>query len=201
MKKATATLFLLASVVVAAAAPPRVAVVRVADVFKQLESTAQANKELGTKRDAINQDKRLAEFQRLKADLDARAKELAPNGPDMDPTTRKKLEREYAIKHQEAKSLGDDFASYRSEQTQIINAEMVEGMKKRLAEIQSTAETIAEQEGYDFVFDSSGSTNTGVPLLLYAKKTNDLTDQVLTVLGKATTSSENDDTSSDSSKD
>ena len=96
MKKAAAVAaaLILASSA-APAAPPRVATVRVADVFRQLESTAKANEEIQAKRDALKKDKRQAAIDELTADLELRAKKLAEGGPAIDPATRKKLEQEF----------------------------------------------------------------------------------------------------------
>lgn len=185
MNVAAAILSLTISASVAAAAPPKVAVVRVADVFRQLDETVKANQALQAKREAINQDKRLAAYNTMYADLEIRRKQLAEGGGKIDAATRTKLEREFAMKRQEAKSLLDDFESFRTERTREINAEMVEGMKLRLQRIHETAGKIAGEEGFDWVLDGSGNTNTGVPLLLYAKSPNDLTDRVLASLGKA----------------
>jgi Skp family chaperone for outer membrane proteins len=185
MKKAAAVLALLLSAPLATAEPPRVAVVRVSDVFKQLESTVQANEILKAKREEILKDKRLAAYNELSTDLQARNKQLTEGRNKIDAATVAKLEREYAIKRQEAKSLLEDFESYRTERTREINAEMVAGMRQRLSEIHATSEKIAKEEGFDWVLDGSGNTNTGVPLLLYAKATNDLTDRVVAAIGKA----------------
>lgn len=186
MKKAAAVAaaLILASSA-APAAPPRVATVRVADVFRQLESTAKANEEIQAKRDALKKDKRQAAIDELTADLELRAKKLAEGGPAIDPATRKKLEQEFLLKRQEAKSLEEDFASYRAEKHREINAEMIAGMRTRLDRIRAAAEKIAKEEGYDWIFDSSGQTNTGVPLMLYAKNPADLTERVLSMLGAA----------------
>lgn len=192
MKK-VATILVL-SAMVAAAAPPRVAVVRVSDVFKQLESTAKANEELQIKREKIKADQRLVDYKKMYADLELRGKQLSGKDPELDPATREKLEREFAIKRQEAKSLFDDIEAFRAARTQEINAEMVAGMRERLEGIREVTEKLAKEEGYDWIFDSSGNTNTGVPLLLYAKNPDDLTDQVLAILGKATTPPEQETT-------
>ncbi len=185
MKKAAAVLALLLSAPLAHAEPPRVAVVRVSDVFKQLASTAQANDILKAKRDEILKDKRLAAYNELSTDLQFRNKQLTEGRGKIDAPTLTKLEREYAIKRQEAKSLLEDFENYRTERTREINAEMVAGMRLRLAEIHATSEKVAKEEGFDWVLDGSGNTNTGVPLLLYAKAPNDLTDRVVAAIGKA----------------
>lgn len=185
MNVAAVILSLLICVSVAAGAPPKVAVVRVADIFRQLEETARENRDLQAKRDAIQRDGRLASYNEMYADLEYRRKQLAGSAGGMDGATRSRLEREFAIKRREAKLLLEAFESYRAERTREINAEMVEGMKLRLAKIQEAAGKIAAEEGFDWVFDASGNTNSGVPLLLYAKSSNDLTDRVLALLGKA----------------
>lgn len=186
MKKAAA---IVATLIVASfpalAAPPKVATVRVSDVFRQLDGTVKANEETQAKRDALKKDKRQLAIDELVADLQLRGKKLAEAGTTIDPETRKKLEREFLLKRQEAKSLEEDFEAYRAEKNKEINAEMVAGMRSRLDLIRATAEKIAKQEGYDWVFDSSGQTNTGVPLVLYSKNPNDLTDRVLAALGPA----------------
>lgn len=185
IKAAAVTALMLVTSFTALAAPPKVATVRVADVFRQLDTTVKANETLQAKRDAIKKDKRQIALDEILADLELRSKKLSEGGATIDQETRKKLEREFLLKRQEAKSLQDDFESFRNEKNREINAEMVAGMRSRLDLIQTTAEKIAKEEGYDWVFDSSGQTNTGVPLVLYAKNPNDLTDRVLAALGPA----------------
>lgn len=187
IKAAAVAAFMLVASFAAVAAPPKVATVRVADIFRQLDSTVKANEALQAKRDAIKKDKRQTSLDEILADLELRSKKLSEGGTTIDAETRKKLEREFLLKRQEAKSLQDDFEGFRNEKNREINAEMVAGMRSRLDLIQATAEKIAKEEGYDWVFDSSGQTNTGVPLVLYAKNPNDLTDRVLAALGPAKT--------------
>lgn len=185
MNVAALILSLSICVSVAAGGPPKVAVVRVADIFRQLEETVLENRALEAKRDAINQDGRLASYHAMHADLESRRKQLAAGTGEMEVATRAKLEREFAIQHREAASLLEEFESYRLERTREINAEMVQGIKLRLESIQQAAGKIAAEEGFDWVFDASGNSNSGVPLLLYAKSSNDLTNRVLALLGKA----------------
>jgi len=171
----------LATCVAAVAAPPRVATVRVDDILRKLDSTAKANEEYKAKRDAISKDSRKAAIDEIIADLEIRRGKLAENA-NIDQETRKKLLREYMVKQQEARSLQEDFNNFSNEKQQVLNAELVADIRKRLTLIRSTAEKIAKDEGYDWVFDSSGISNTGVPLMLYAKTPNDLTERVLTAL-------------------
>ena len=187
MMKIAAAVALALSAAAADAQAPRVAVIRVSEVFNKLESTVRATAETNAKKAEIDRDSRLATYNELSADLQLRWKALTENPPKIDAETRKRLVREYTIKLQEAKSVREDFESFRAERMREIDSEAVAGMKQRLAIIHGTAEQMAKEEGYDWVLDASGNTNTGVPLLLYAKKANDLTDRVLAALGPAQT--------------
>jgi outer membrane protein len=184
MKFLAAFAFLLA-ISVAAAQPPRIAVLRVHDVFKRLEASSKANDVLKAKLEEINKDPRLAAHERLVADLDLRRKQLAAADGKLDTAARRKLEREYVIKNREANALRADFENFHAARTREINAEMVAQVKERLLLIRETAEKIARAEGFDWLLDSSGNTNTGVPLLLYAKNANDITDRVTASLAEA----------------
>lgn len=154
---------------------------RVQDIVQQIEATSRTAELLKAKREEINKDPRVASTNAMYSELELRLKQLKSNAK-IDPEARKKLEREYAVKTREANALRADFESYHAEKTREINAEMVAGRKQRLASIRQTAEKIAAEEGFDWILDSSGNTNTGVPLLLYAKNATDLTDRVVAAL-------------------
>lgn len=180
-RRLLAILIASATCTVAMGAPPRVATVKVDDILRKLDSTAKANEEFKAKREALAKDGRKIALDEVLADLEIRRGKLADNA-GLDEETRKKLLREYMVKQQEARSLQEEFQNFTSEKQQALNAELVASIRQRLTLIHSTAEKIAKDEGYDWVFDSSGISNTGVPLMLYAKTPNDLTDRVLTVL-------------------
>lgn len=179
---AATVLALLLSTGLAAAKPPRVALLRVTDVHRQLEATARSNELLKARRDEIDKDPRLAKSNALFSELALRYKQLTTGTNKIDPDARKKLEREYAIMSREANALRADFEAFESAEEREINAEMVTGMKQRLQLIEETARKLAADEGYDWILDSSGHTNTGVPLVLYAKNADDLTDRVIAAL-------------------
>lgn len=166
----------------ASAAPPRVATVRVSDILGKLDSTAKANEDYKVNMEVIGQDKRKTALDEMMADLDLRRSKLSDNAGNIDAETRKKLLREYMLKQQEAKSLQEEYQNFTAEKRQALNTEMVANIRQRLTLIHSTAEKIAKEEGFDMVFDSSGISNTGVPLMLYAKTPNDLTERVLAAL-------------------
>jgi Skp family chaperone for outer membrane proteins len=59
---------------------------------------------------------------------------------------------------------------------------MVDVMRASLDRIHAAAQKLGADKGYDWVLDSSGNTNTGLPLVLYAKDAKDLTDELTSSL-------------------
>lgn len=182
MKSAAAALALLLSTSLAPAQAPRVALLRVDDVYNRLPETARSVEQLKARRDEIDKDPRLAHSKALLADLDLRRKQLQSTNSKITPEARMKLEREFMIKLREATALQADFEGFKAARNREINTEMVAGKKQRLQLIRETAERMAKESGYDWILDSSGNSNTGVPLVLYAKGADDLTDRVIAVL-------------------
>lgn len=52
-------------------------------------------------------------------------------------------------------------------------------------EIVAMIKAVGEAEGYDFIFDRSGSSGAGIPILSYAKDATDLTPRVLEKLNES----------------
>lgn len=182
MKSAAAALALLLSTSLAPAQAPRVALLRVDDVYNRLPETARSVELLKARHAEIDKDPRLANSKALIADLDLRRKQLQSTNSKITPDARMKLEREFMIKLREATALQADFEGHKAAKTREINTEMVTGKKQRLQLIRETAERLAKESGYDWILDSSGNSNTGVPLVLYAKGADDLTDRVVAAL-------------------
>jgi Skp family chaperone for outer membrane proteins len=162
----------------AAFAAPRIAVVRVADIYKSLEKTRQQQEAIAADFDALYKDRRLTELRRLLTTLKSQSSTLPQQ---VDDASRAKV-REYALKYREAETLQEDYASFREEETRKINTKKVKEMRQSLDLIVETARKIGKDEGFDWVLDTSGNTNTTTPLILYAKGPVDLTDRVLTTL-------------------
>ncbi len=180
INRLVAILALLLPLSATSAAPPRVATVRVSDVLSQLDGSAKANEDYNAKIAAIDKDKRKVEVDTMEADLKLRLGKLRDTS--IDEETRKKLLRDFKFKWQEMRSLNEEFQNFSKEKREELNTGMVASIRERLTLIHSTAEKIAKEEGFDIVFDSSGISNTGVPLMLYAKTPNDLTERVLAAL-------------------
>ncbi|MEP4076631.1 OmpH family outer membrane protein [Haloferula sp.] len=180
---------ILAALIGVAAANPKVAVVRVAEIHRSLDSTKEQEIAIKAERDAVARDARLRAYHSVLKELEGiskKLKEALADTANPDQAVRENLKRDYSLKLQEASTLHREYESFRSERLRQINAKMVSQMEASLANIHATAAEVGKKKGVDWVFDSSGYTNTGVPFVLYAKNPLDLTTDVLSALGQTT---------------
>jgi outer membrane protein len=133
----------------------------------------QAKKEYDDRADAYK--KALDDINNLNKQLDAPA--LAPEAK-----TQKAKERDDKIaniKNMEREI--NEFRQTRERQLQEQAMRMREGIVKEITDIVNEK---VKANGYDFVFDKSGPSLNGVPLLLYAKENVDFTGDVIATLNK-----------------
>lgn len=177
----TIAISLLASALVASAAP-RVALVRVNDIYRGLPSTATFQQQLKKERDDIMKDQRADHLRKAIGELQALQAQLSDKANPIDDTANRMLSRNYEIKRQEAQTLQQDFESFKADQEKAINRKLVAGMRATLNRIMKVSQEISKKRGFDLVFDSSGNTNTGVPFILYSKNAADLTVDIQSAL-------------------
>jgi Skp family chaperone for outer membrane proteins len=182
MRPYQATLLTLLASSLTAAAAPRIALVRVREIYAGLASSVVLQEQVKKERDGIMKNERAEQLRKALGELQAIQAQLSDKTkrPDAELSTR--LARSYEIKRQEAQTLQQDFESNKSEQEKLINRKMVTAMRESLDKITSAAQKIAKDKGYETVLDSSGDSNTGVPFVLYAKDANDYTAEVIAAL-------------------
>jgi len=180
-------IFLALTTFGAMASPPKIAIVRIQDVYRLLPSTKADQAAIEAMRAEILKDSRAEQWRKLISELQALHAEIQRQNDTAgaDTTQRDKLTREYEIKRSSAQSLQQDFEAFRTEKTAEINRKMVEKMRASLDRIAAAAQKLGVDKGFDWVLDSSGSTNTGLPFVLYAKDAKDLTDDLTAALSEA----------------
>lgn len=183
MTRPAAIALLLAATMLGASASPRIALVRVTDIYAGLESTAKLEQEIKQERDTILTDERAADLRRVIDELKALQAQLSDKNKPLDEDSARKLARTYELRRQEAQTLQREFEGFRAEREKEINRKMVSGMRASLNRIHETARRIATEQGCEMVLDSSGQTNTGVPFIVYQKESPDLTAAVKAALG------------------
>jgi Skp family chaperone for outer membrane proteins len=165
-----------------AAAAPRFAVIRVKDIYTSLPATVAIQQQIKDEQAAIMKDQRAEQLRKIIAELQSLQTQLSDKNSPLDEATNRKLARTYEIKRQEAQTLQQEFENFKAEQEKLINRKMVAGMRASLDRIAAVSQKISKERGYDAVFDSSGSTNTGVPFVLFNKNAPDLTADIQAAL-------------------
>ncbi len=182
MFRLIAIALLLASPAPGGAAAPRIAVVRVTEIYAELPATVELKQRIKAERDAIMKDERAEQLRRMISELLSLQARLSDKANPLDDETARKLARTYEIKRQEAQTLQREFGNFHGEQEKAINRKMVADMRESLKLIADTSRRVAKEQGYDLTFDGSGNTNTGMPFIIYQKAAPDLTATVKAAL-------------------
>ena len=95
-------------------------------------------------------------------------------------------EKERLSLNDEQRELSQDGKQRQRERTQYLerrNRALSEKMRKQmraiLVKIQRTVSERAKEGNYDFILDASGKSNQGIPFVIHARDTTDLTDSLL----------------------
>lgn len=181
-------IFLFATLVLAtqlgAFAAPKIALVRVKDIYTEQPATKAAQEKARKAKESLLLDPRAEELREGIESLRQLQKKISD--PNQKPTQDegRLLAREFEKKRLETRVLQEDFEKFRATREKEIHGEMVAEMRKVLDHIVATAQSVSKQKGYELVLDSSGATNTSAPFVLYARNAPDLTDEVSAILKK-----------------
>lgn len=179
MLRATTLILLSLATAVPAMAAPKYAIVRVTDIYRNLTSTHTMLESIQKERDEIMKDERAVHLRNVVEEMSKLQSQLqAKRDSPVDDNVRM-LAQQYEIKRQEGQTLQEEFETFESEQKKEINRRMVAAMRSSLSKIDSATRKIAEEHGFDAAFDSSGISNTGLPILLYSKNAQDITKDVV----------------------
>lgn len=165
-------------------AAPKFGVVRVKDIYSGLPSTAAIQKKMQEEREAIPYNTRAERFRSSLKELKELQTQLQAVKDDLESEHAKKLIRTFEIRRQESATLHQEFEVFRAEEEKRISTEMVAATRESLNRISAAARQIAVERNLDGVFDSSGNSNTGLPFMLYAANAEDLTEDVIALLGE-----------------
>lgn len=137
------------------------------------EARNNAKKEL---EDRMDQAKKLLEEVK-KLDEDIARPELGKEAKELKTKSRGEKAGELQTMDREIR----EFQSSREKQLQEQSVRMRGGI---VDEINKVVTEKVKADGYDIVFDKSGPSLNGVPILLYAKESYDFTTDVVTALNK-----------------
>ncbi|HEV7406159.1 MAG TPA: OmpH family outer membrane protein [Chthoniobacteraceae bacterium] len=184
-------LFALAAAVMAggfvstASAQLRIGTVDMKRVFENYYKTKDAEQRINEQRNVAKKEledrletvqKAVAEVRKLDEDIDR--PELSATAKEAKKKDR--MDKVTAINNQQREN--DDFRQTREKQLQEQSVRMREAI---VTEINRVVTDRVKSEQYDIVFDRSGPSLNGVPVILYAKESYDFTTDVVTALNRS----------------
>lgn len=159
-------------------AQTRIAGVDIGRAFSAYHKTQAAMEEIALERVKSSEDPKIDQLRELATETkeaEAAAKKLA-GGNENDLFNAQRFAE---LKREELRASARAIKEARETTTRELDAMFVEASRKLLDEVRKAAEEIGSSRGFDLVIDASGNTNTGLPLVLYAKDLPDLTEAVI----------------------
>src|ERR1700731_2079870 len=191
MKKILITaLGVMLALPIAAYAQVKIGTVDMNRAFKENNKTKDAETKINDAKNAAKKeyDDRADAYKKALDEINNLNKQLDSSALSADAKTKLAKDRDDKIaniKNMEREI--NDFRQTRERQLQEQALRMREGIVKEITDV--VMEKVKAQS-LDFVFDKSGMSLNGVPLLMYAKENVDFTSDIITVLnkpGRATT--------------
>ena len=165
--------------------------------FKEYGKTKDSEKKINEAKDAAKKeyDDRAENYKKALEEINKLSQQLEAPALSADAKTAKAKERDDKIaglKNMEREI--NEFRQTRERQLQEQAMRMRENIIKEITDIMMER---VKTSGYDLVFDKSGPSMNGVPVLMYSKDNVDFTTDVITALNKkpATTTTEKPATS------
>ena len=152
--------------------------------FKEYTKTKDAEAKINEAKNAAKKeyDDRADAYKKALDDINNLNKQLEAPALSSDAKTQKAKERDDKIaniKNMEREI--NEFRQTRERQLQEQALRMREGIVKEITEVINDK---VKANSYDLVFDKSGMSLNGVPILLYARETYDFTNDIVAVLNK-----------------
>ncbi len=161
----------------------RIAGVEIGRAFREFHLTKEAMKGFDKDRRAIDGESHAEEFSKL-ADEVKQAEQAAARAATTDNDARDRALRDAELKREEYRALNKALRESRNKRTGDLNRRLVAASRRLLDRVGKAAAEVGRERGYDLVVDTSGQTNTGMPVILYARKIPDLTNEVIARLNK-----------------
>jgi outer membrane protein len=176
---------------IAAFAQVKIGTVDMNRAFKEYNKTKDAETKINDAKNAAKKefDDRADSYKKALDEINNLNKQLDSSALSADAKTKLAKDRDDKIaniKNMEREI--NDFRQTRERQLQEQALRMREGIVKEITDV--VMEKV-KTNSLDFVFDKSGMSLNGVPLLMYAKENVDFTSDIITVLnkpGRSTTS-------------
>lgn len=115
---------------------------------------------------------------------EAEALRKSGEGSSVNAEKRSQIFREASIKKQQADNLQKGRVAWARQKQAAFNDKINTELAKHRKEIIAIIQEVAKAEGYDFVFNRSGASGAGIPILSYSKDATDITGNLLERINK-----------------
>ena len=137
------------------------------------DARAAAKKELDDRME--NYKKNIDEINKLNEDL---------NKPELSKDAKEKKGKDRDEKIAEAKNLEREITEFRQTREKQLQEQAVRMRDGIVKEITGLIQEKVKSDAYEIVFDKSGNSFNGVPLVLYSKDASDFSDDIIASLNK-----------------
>ncbi len=157
----------------------KIATVSMERLFNEYHQTTEVQRDINIERARIQKDNnnKLAGIRDIDAQLQMIREKL---------TDKQLGEKQRQSLNEESRELAQDGKSKERERTEFLerrNRALSEKMRKQmraiLVKIERAVTERAKEGNYDFILDASGKSNQGIPFVIHARDTTDLTDSLL----------------------
>jgi Skp family chaperone for outer membrane proteins len=148
-------------------------------VFKELPETKDAEAQINNAKDEARKeyDSRSAAYKRALDEINSLNQQL--EAPALSANARTQMAKERDDRIAKIKNMEREIKDFREKREKELEAGAVKARDRIAAKIGSAARACAERGRFDLVFDSSGSTTNGVPVLVMTHDLPDLSDAVI----------------------
>ncbi len=162
----------------------KVGIVDMKRIFQDYYKTKEAEKDIneGKAKAKSQLDERTAKYKQLIEQFQALASQVQDDA--LNPDLREQKKKEADGVGAEARHLEREIADFRQRRERQLQESVVRMRRTILEEIRTVVEERAKKDNYDLVFDRSGLSVNGVPILLHSRDAVDFSDDIIALLNK-----------------
>lgn len=157
----------------------KIATVSMERLFNEYHQTGKVQREINIERARIQRDnnERLGKIREIDAQLQKIREEL--KSEDIGEKEKQDFFAESNGLAQDGKSKERERKEFLSRRNRALSDKMRKQMRGILVKIQRSVSERAKEGNYDFIFDVSANSNQGIPFVLHARETTNLTNSLL----------------------
>ncbi len=159
----------------------KIATVSMERLFNEFNETAEVQREINIERARIQKENnvKLSDIRAIDAKLQVIREQLSDEKADIGEKKKSELLTESRELSQDGIHKERERTEYLERRNGALNEKMKKKMRGILEEIKRAVDDRAKSGNYDYIFDASGNSNQGIPFVLHARDTTDLTDSLL----------------------